>query len=113
MANIKKGDLVQVISGATQARGGDRGKQGKVLEVLVEKNKVLVEGINIVKKHARGNPQKNSPGGIVDKTMPLDPSKVGIWNAGAKKADRVGIRTLADGKRVRFLKSNNEVLDVK
>jgi len=106
MNKIRKGDTVVVLSGR------DKGRTGAVLQVQPD-GKVLVEGINIVKKHARGNPQKNSPGGIVDKTMPLDPSKVGIWNAGAKKADRVGIRTLADGKRVRFLKSNNEVLDVK
>ncbi|HXR51359.1 MAG TPA: 50S ribosomal protein L24 [Steroidobacteraceae bacterium] len=106
MNKIRKGDTVVVLSGR------DKGRTGAVLQVQPD-GKVLVEGVNIVKKHARGNPQKNSPGGIVDKTMPLDPSKVGIWNAGAKKADRVGIRTLADGKRVRFLKSNNEVLDVK
>jgi len=106
MNKIRKGDTVVVLSGR------DKGRTGAVLQVQPDA-KVLVEGINVVKKHARGNPQKNSPGGIVDKTMPLDPSKVGIWNAGAKKADRVGIRTLADGKRVRFLKSNNEVLDVK
>jgi large subunit ribosomal protein L24 len=106
MNKIRKGDTVVVLSGR------DKGRTGAVLQVQPD-GKVLVEGINVVKKHARGNPQKNSPGGIVDKTMPLDPSKVGIWNAGAKKADRVGIRTLADGKRVRFLKSNNEVLDVK
>jgi large subunit ribosomal protein L24 len=106
MNKIRKGDTVVVLSGR------DKGRTGAVLQVQPD-GKVLVEGINVVKKHARGNPQKNAPGGIVDKTMPLDPSKVGIWNAGAKKADRVGIRTLADGKRVRFLKSNNEVLDVK
>ena len=106
MNKIRKGDTVVVLSGR------DKGRTGAVLQVQPD-GKVLVEGVNIVKKHARGNPQKNSPGGIVDKTMPLDPSNVGIWNAGAKKADRVGIRTLADGKRVRFLKSNNEVLDVK
>ena len=74
---------------------------------------VLVAGINVAKKHMKGNPQKNQPGGIVDKEMPLHASKVAIWNAGAKKAERVGIKTLADGKRVRFLKSNNEQLDVK
>ena len=106
MNKIRKGDQVIVLTGR------DKGRRGTVLS-RVDDQRLIVEGINVVKKHARGNPQKNSPGGIVDKTMPLDPSKVGIWNAGAKKADRVGIRTLADGKRVRFLKSNNEVLDVK
>ena len=77
---------------------------------LVE-DTVLIEGVNVSKKHQRGNPQKNQPGGLLDKEMPLHKSKVAIWNAGSKKADRVGVKTLADGKRVRFYKSNGEVLD--
>ena len=106
MNKIRKGDTVVVLSGK------DKGRTGAVLQVQPD-GKVLVEGVNVAKKHARGNPQRNSPGGIVDKAMPLHLSKVAIWNSGTKKAERVGIRTLADGKRVRFLKSNNEVLDVK
>ena|SRR5262245_12877629 len=106
MNKIRKGDTVVVLSGK------DKGRTGAVLQVQPD-GKVLVEGVNVAKKHARGNPQRNAPGGIVDKAMPLHLSKVAIWNSGTKKAERVGIKTLADGKRVRFLKSNNEVLDVK
>jgi large subunit ribosomal protein L24 len=106
MKKIRKGDQVVVLSGK------DKGRTGEVAQVLSD-GKVLIDGINVVKKHARGNPQKQQPGGILDKAMPLAASKVAIWNGAAKKADRVGIKTLADGKRVRFLKSNNEVLDVK
>jgi large subunit ribosomal protein L24 len=106
MNKIRKGDQVVVLSGR------DKGRTGQVAQVLSD-GKLLVDGVNVSKKHARGNPQKNLPGGIQDKSMPLHASKVAIWNSGAKKADRIGIKTLADGKRVRFLKSNKEVLDVK
>jgi large subunit ribosomal protein L24 len=106
MNKLRKGDQVVVLSGR------DKGRRGTVLDVLAE-GKLLVEGVNVVKKHQRGNPQANQPGGIVEKTQPLHASKVAIWNPGSSKGDRVGIRTLADGRRVRFLKSNNEVLDVK
>ena len=106
MKKLRKGDEVVVLSGK------DKGRTGPILEVRPD-GRVLVEGVNIVKKHARGNPQRGEAGGITDRAMPLHGSKVAIWNPGAKKADRVGIKTLADGKRVRFLKSNSEVLDVK
>ena len=106
MSKIRLKDHVVVLSGK------DKGRTGQVAQVLAN-GKLVIDGINVVKKHAKGNPQKQQPGGIVDKTMPLAASKVAIWNGAAKKADRVGIKTLADGKRVRFLKSNNEVLDVK
>jgi large subunit ribosomal protein L24 len=66
----------------------------------------------MVKKHTKPNPQAGKPGGIIEKEMPLALAKVAIWNPGAKKADRIGIKTLADGKRVRFFKSNGEMLDV-
>jgi large subunit ribosomal protein L24 len=105
MKKLRKGDQVVVLSGK------DKGRTGSITSVLGDK--LLIEGINVAKKHQRGNPQKNQPGGLLDKEMPLHASKVAIWNAGAKKADRIGVKTLADGKRVRFLKSNNEVLDVK
>jgi large subunit ribosomal protein L24 len=72
-----------------------------------------VEGVNVVKKHQRPNPQRNQQGGILDKEMSLHISNVAIWNPGSEKGDRVGVKTLADGKRVRFFKSNDEVLDVK
>jgi large subunit ribosomal protein L24 len=103
MNKIRKGDTVVVLSGK------DKGRQGTVLSVDGEK--ITVENINKSKKHQKPNPQRNVPGGIVEKTMPLHISKVAIWNMGAKKADRVGVKTLNDGKRVRFFKSNGEVID--
>ena len=103
MNKIRKGDTVVVLSGK------DKGRQGTVL--VVDGEKVTVENINKAKKHQKANPQRNVPGGIVEKTLPLHISKVAIWNAGAKKADRVGIKQLNDGKRVRFFKSNGEVID--
>ena len=103
MNKIRKGDTVVVLSGK------DKGRQGTVLDVDGEQ--VTVENINKAKKHQKPNPQRNVAGGIVDKTLPLHISKVAIWNVGAKKADRVGIKQLNDGKRVRFFKSNGEVID--
>jgi large subunit ribosomal protein L24 len=103
MNKIRKGDTVVVLSGK------DKGRQGTVL--VVDGDKVTVENINKAKKHQKANPQRNITGGIVDKTLPLHISKVAIWNVGAKKADRVGIKQLNDGKRVRFFKSNGEVID--
>jgi large subunit ribosomal protein L24 len=106
MKKLRKGDQVVVLSGR------DKGRTGSIANVLPD-GSVLIDGVNVVKKHQKQNPQRNQPGGILDKSMPLHASKVAIWNGGSKKADRVGVKTLADGKRVRFLKSNNEVLDVK
>ena len=103
MNKIRKGDTVVVLSGK------DKGRQGTV--TLVDGEKVTVENINKAKKHQKPNQQRQVVGGIVDKTMPLHISKVAIWNVGAKKADRVGIKQLNDGKRVRFFKSNGEVID--
>ena len=106
MAKIRKGDQVVVLGGR------DKGRQGQVLAVYSD-GRVLVENLNKVKKHTKGNPQANPPvqGGIIEKEMPLATSKVAIWNAGTKKADRIGYKTLADGKKVRFFKSNGEMLD--
>jgi large subunit ribosomal protein L24 len=106
MKKLRKGDEVVVLSGK------DKGRTGAISQVLSD-GKLLIAGVNVAKKHLKGNPQKNQPGGLVDKEMPMHASKVAIWNAGAKKGDRVGIRALADGKRVRFLKSSKEQLDVK
>ena len=105
MNKIRKGDQVVVLSGR------DKGRKGAVLEVLGD-GQVLVEGVNLAKRHTKPNPQANKPGGIIEKAMPLAVSKVGLWNPSAKKADRVGIKTLTDGKKVRFFKSNGEMLDV-
>jgi large subunit ribosomal protein L24 len=105
MQKIRKGDQVVVLSGR------DKGRKGAVLEVLGD-GQVVVEGVNLAKRHTKPNPQANKPGGIVEKAMPMAASKVGLWNPSAKKADRVGIKTLTDGKKVRFFKSNGEMLDV-
>ncbi len=105
MRKIKKGDDVIVITGK------DKGKRGTVLRV-VDLEHLLVEGANRVKKHQRPNPMKNTTGGIVDKEMPLHVSNVAIFNPTSKKADRVGVKTLEGGRRVRIFKSNGEVIDV-
>ena len=105
MNKIRKGDQVVVLSGR------NKGRRGAVLQVLAD-GRVVVESVNMVKKHQRPNPQPGEQGGIIEKEMPLPGSKVAIWNPSAKKGDRVGIRKLADGKRVRFFKSNGEMLDV-
>ena len=104
MRKIKKGDDVIVIAGK------DKGKRGMVLRV-VDLEHVLVEGANRVKKHQRPNPMKNTTGGIIDKEMPLHVSNIALFNPGTKKADRVGVRVLDDGRRVRYYKSNGEVID--
>ena len=104
MRKIKKGDEVIVTTGK------DKGKRGAVLRV-VDAEHVLVEGANMVKKHQRPNPMKNQQGGIVTKEMPLHVSNVAIWNPVTKKADRVGFRTLEDGRKVRFFKSNGEMIN--
>lgn len=105
MQKIKQGDEVIVLTGK------DKGKRGKVTKVLVQDNKIIVEGINRVKKHQRGNPRAGISGGIVDKDMPIHISNVGIYNPQTFKADRIGFKFLEDGKKVRFLKSTNEVVD--
>ena len=91
--------------------GRDKGKRGKVLS-RADDSKVVVEGVNIVKKHAKPNPMKGVTGGIVDKTMPIHPSYVAIFNVATGKADRVGVKLLADGKKVRVYKSSGEEIKV-
>src|SRR4029453_15046593 len=103
MRKIKKGDNVLVIPGR------DKGKRGEVKATLGQSH-VVVAGINQVKRHTRPNPMHNQPGGIVAKEMPIDVSNVAIWNPVTQKPDRIGMRTLADGRKVRFFKSNGEVL---
>jgi len=106
MRKIKKGDQIIVMTGKC------KGMQGTVVRVDHETNKVLVEGVNMVKKHIKPNPQKGIEGGIVEKEAKIHLSNVSIYNFATKKADRVGVKTLEDGKRVRIYKSNNEVIDV-
>jgi large subunit ribosomal protein L24 len=105
MRKIRKGDDVVVTTGK------DRGKRGTVLRIVDDEH-VVVEGANKVKKHQRPNPMKGITGGITDKEMPVHISNVALYNPTTKKADRVGVRTLQDGRRVRFFKSNGEVVDV-
>ncbi|MBU6269889.1 MAG: 50S ribosomal protein L24 [Betaproteobacteria bacterium] len=103
MEKIRKGDEVIVIAGR------DKGKRGSVLS-RVDAAHLLVDGVNVVKKHQRPNPMKGQTGGIVDKTMPIDQSNVMLFNPATGKGDRVGIRVLEDGKKVRFFKSNGELV---
>ncbi len=105
MQKIKKGDDVVVISGR------DKGRRGTVLNVL-ENGRVLVEGVNMVKKHQKPNPNAGVQGGIIEMEMALERSNIMVFNPITEKGDRVGIKTLEDGRKVRFFKSNNEVVDV-
>ncbi|MFZ5555807.1 MAG: 50S ribosomal protein L24 [Pseudomonadota bacterium] len=105
MRKIRKGDEVMVIAGR------DKGRRGTVLRV-VDDERLVVEGANKVKKHQRPNPLKGTTGGIVEKEMPLHVSNVAIFNPTTQKADRVGIKILEDQRKVRYFKSNGEVMDV-
>lgn len=104
MKKIRKGDQVIVITGK------DKGRHGAVVQVLRD-DRIVVESVNMVKKHQRPNPQAGRQGGILEQEMPLRLSKVAIWNPSTRKADRIGFKTLTDGKKVRFFKSNGEMLD--
>ena len=101
MNKIRKGDQVIVLTGR------DKGKRGSVI-ARVDDDRVTVEGVNVVKKHVKPNPKKGTTGGVIDKTMPIQQSNVAIYNASTAKADRVGIKVLADGKKVRVYKSSGE-----
>ena len=104
MDRIRKGDEVVVLTGR------DKGKRGVVLR-RIDEARVVVEGVNRVKKNQRPNPMKGQTGGIVDKEMALHVSNVAIYNPATKKGDRVGIKVLDDGRRVRVFKSNGEMID--
>ena len=104
MRKIKKGDDVVVLTGK------DKGRRGTVLQIMTDM-KLLIEGVNKVKKHAKPNPMQNAPGGIIEKEMPIQTSNVALFNPITQKADRVGIKVLGDGRKVRFFKSNGEVVD--
>jgi large subunit ribosomal protein L24 len=101
MNKIRKGDQVIVLTGR------DKGKRGTV-SLRVDEDHVVVEGINVVKKHVKPNPMKGTTGGVVDKMMPIDQSNIAIYNPATGKADRVGIKLLADGKKVRVYKSSGD-----
>jgi large subunit ribosomal protein L24 len=104
MLRIRKGDEVVVLAGR------DKGKRGTVLR-RVDAQHVVVEGVNRVKKHQRPNPMKGITGGIVDQDLPIHVSNVALFNPGTKKADRVGLKTLQDGRKVRVFKANDEQVD--
>ena len=101
MNKLRKGDQVIVLTGR------DKGKRGTIA-ARVDADHLLVEGVNVAKKHVRPNPMKGTTGGIVDKTMPIHQSNVAIFNAASGKGDRVGIKLLEDGKKVRVFKSSGE-----
>jgi len=104
MRKIKRGDEVVVITGR------DKGKRGEVVRVAGP-DKVVVEGVNVVKKHVKPNPMAGQQGGILEKEMPLHISNVAYFNKATQRADRIGFRVLEDGRKVRFTKSNGEVVD--
>ncbi len=105
MAKIKKGDEVIVVAGK------DKGRRGEVLRTI-DDGRVVVANVNIVKKHQKPNPNMGIAGGIIEREMPLDASNVMLYNPITKKGDRVGFKTLDDGRKVRVFKSNQEVVDV-
>ena len=104
MRRIKKGDEIIVISGR------DKGKRGAVLR-RVDAEHVVVEGVNRVKKHQRPNPMKGETGGIVDKDLPIHVSNIALYNPATQKADRAGVKTLEDGRKVRVFKGNGEQVE--
>jgi len=105
MNKIKKGDDVIVIAGK------DKGKRGNIMRVL-ENGRVMVDGINIVKKHVRPNPQAGETGGIVEQEAAMDISNISLYDAASGKASRVGVKVLEDGKKVRVYKTSGEMVDV-
>jgi len=106
MANkFRQGDEVIVLSGK------DKGKRGTISKVHTDTARIVVDNVNIVKKHQKPNPNANQAGGIIEKEMPIDCSNVALFNPTTGKADRVGFKILDDGRKVRFFKSNGEVLD--
>lgn len=104
MRKIRKGDQVIVLAGR------DKGKRGNVVRVFPE-SRVLVENVNLIKRHTKPNPSRGIGGGILEKELPIHISNVALFNPVTNKGEKVGIRTLEDGRKVRFFKSNNEVVD--
>lgn len=104
-ARIRKGDEVIVITGK------DKGRRGTVLQVL-SNGRVLVEGVNITKRHQKGDPRQGTSGGIIDKELPIHVSNVAVYNSTTQRSDRIGFRHLEDGRKVRYFKSTGEVVDI-
>jgi ribosomal protein L24, bacterial/organelle len=107
MNKIKKGDEIIVIAGK------DKGKKGTVLSILDQGRKLLIDGINMVKKHVKANPNAGEQGGIKSKSMPIDRSNVMVFDPSTQRGSRVGIRTLKDGTRVRYFKGSDQLIDIK
>ena len=105
MQRIKNGDDVVVIAGR------DKGKRGSVLSVMAD-GRLVVSDVNMVKRHTKPNPNRGVPGGIIDKEMPIHPSNIMLFNPQTSKGDRVGFKTLEDGRKVRYFKSTDEVVDI-
>jgi large subunit ribosomal protein L24 len=105
MQKLKTGDEVIVLAGKSN------GQRGKITKIITDKGRVVVEGVNMMKKHVKPNPQANVQGGIVEMEAAMDISNVALFNAKTGKADKVGIKVREDGKRVRFFKSNSELVD--
>ena len=105
MNRIRKGDEVIVIAGK------DKGKQGSVLNIMPN-GRLIVSDVNMAKRHTKPNPNRGQPGGIIEKEMPIDPSNIMLFNPQTKKGDRIGFRVLEDGRKVRYFKSTDEVLDI-
>lgn len=105
MSKIKRNDEVIVIAGR------DKGKRGKVLRVLGD-GRLMVSGVQMIKKHQKPNPQMGIPGGIIEKESPIQSSNVAVFNTATRRSDRIGCKTLEDGKKIRVFKSNGEAVDV-
>ena len=106
MNKIRKGDEVVILTGK------DRGKRGVVLKAANDRDRVIVENVNMAKRHTKGNPGAGTAGGIIEKEMPIHISNVAIWNPISSKGDRIGFKDLEDGRKVRIFRSDNEVVDV-
>ena len=105
MNRIRKGDEVIVIAGK------DKGKQGSVLNIMAN-GRLVVSDVNMAKRHTKPNPNRGQPGGIIEKEMSIDPSNIMLFNPQTSKGDRVGFRVLEDGRKVRYFKSTDEVVDI-
>ena len=105
MSKIRKGDDVVVLSGR------DKGKRGTVLQII-ENNRILVDNVNVIKKHVKPNPNRGETGGIIEREAPIQISNVALFNPNTNKADRVGYKVLEDGRKVRVFKSDGEVADL-
>jgi len=107
MNKLKKGDEVIVIAGK------DKGKKGAILSILDGGKKLIVDGINMAKKHVKQNPNTGEQGGIIDRSMPIDRSNIMAFDAASNKGSKVGIRVLKDGQRVRYFKASDQLVDIK